>query len=150
MCHEPSKQVYADGGIYHNNPIMIADQERKLLGPQLADEHPDIVMSIGTSYNPDSARRIDMGRTSTLNLGALNQVKSLLGILMDHLALTLDSEKTWDSFMEILSPPSSLRHRYMRLNPKLPEDPPALDQVDKLSHLQGIARTVMMEDGKIK
>jgi hypothetical protein len=150
MCHEPSKQVYADGAIYHNNPIQIADQERKLLWPHLADDPPDIILSIGTSYNPDSTRRISMQRTSTLRLGVLNQAKALLRIAMDHIASTLDSEKTWDNYIEVLNPASHHRQRYVRLNPKLTEDPPALDEVDKMKHIQDIVRAQMMKDDRIR
>ena len=92
MCHEPSKQVYADRGIYHNNPIQIAEQEWKLLWPHQANVPPDIVLSIGTSFNPDT-RRTSMQRTSTLKLGALNHAENLLKIAMDHIASSLDSEK---------------------------------------------------------
>ena len=46
--HEGSKQVYSDGGIYHNNPIFVADRERKLIWPTQEEEEPDIILSIGT------------------------------------------------------------------------------------------------------
>ena len=150
MCHEASRQVYADGAIYHNNPIQIADQERKLLWPHLADDQPDIILSIGTSYNPDSVRRINMQRTSTLRLGVLNQAKNLLKLAMDTISSTLDSQKTWETYMEVLNPPNHHRHRYVRLNPKLTEDPPPLDQVDQMIRLQGIVRQQTMNDERIK
>lgn len=152
MCHAPSKQVYMDGAIYNNNPIQVADQERKLLWPHLADRPPDIILSVGTSYNPDSTRRKRMQRTSTLPLGkALGQVKNLLRIAMDTLASSLDSEKTWVDYIEVLNPPSQHRHRYVRLNPKLLEyDPPALDDVEKMLGLQSLTRTMMQKDARIE
>lgn len=150
MSHEPSKQVYADGGIYHNNPIMIADQEWKLLWPQLVDNHPDIVLSIGTSFNPDAKTREKMQRTSTLSLGALNHAKALLRIAMDHIASTLDSERTWNNYLEILNAPSPYRSRYVRLNPKLDVDPPPLDSVDQMGKIRAITRSIMMKDQKIR
>jgi hypothetical protein len=146
MSHEPSKQVYADGAIYHNNPIQIADQERKLIWPSIADDPPDIIVSIGTSYNPDSIRRLSMQRTSTLQLGALNQVKNLLKIAMDCIASTLDAQKTWENYLEILNPLSQDRYRYVRLNPKLAEDPPELDELEKMDRVQGLARAQMQTE----
>ena len=50
FCHESSKQTYSDGGLYHNNPIYIADRERKLIWPLQQDEEPDVIVSIGTAY----------------------------------------------------------------------------------------------------
>lgn len=150
MCHEPSKQVYADGGIYHNNPIQIADQEWKLLWPHLANVPPDIVLSIGTSFNPDATRRTSMQRTSTLKLGALNHAKNLLKIAMDHIASSLDSEKTWENYLEILNPASPHRCRYVRLNPRLTEDPPPLDDVDRMLDIQGTVRASMLNDDRVR
>jgi predicted acylesterase/phospholipase RssA len=60
--HEVSKQTYSDGGICHNNPVAIAEDERKLIWPAQQDEEPDIVVSIGTMHCPkekdNPARRI--------------------------------------------------------------------------------------------
>jgi hypothetical protein len=49
-----------------------------------------------------------------------------------------------------LNPTSHHRQRYVRLNPKLTEDPPALDEVDKMIHIQGIVRSQMMNDDRIR
>ena len=57
--HVPSKQVYVDGAIYQNNPIEIADKERKLLWPSLAKEYPDVIVSIGTSYMAPGSSSLD-------------------------------------------------------------------------------------------
>jgi hypothetical protein len=151
MSHEASKQVYADGAIHHNNPILVADQERKLLSPSLADTPPDIILSLGTSYNPDSVsiRRAKMSRTSTVSVGIISHAKSLLRIALDNLASTLDSEKTWENYLEVLSPSSQHRHRYVRLNPRLTTDPPSLDEVDKIEEIQHVVRQQMLKDPRI-
>lgn len=49
--HEPTKRTYLDGTIYHNNPILVLHDERKLLWPDVANRSPDILLSIGTSQN---------------------------------------------------------------------------------------------------
>jgi hypothetical protein len=146
MCHEASKQVYTDGAIYHNNPIYIADQERKLLWPSLSDEPPDIILSIGTSYNPNSSRRRNLQRPSAPHLGVLNHAKQLLKIAIDHIASTLDSEKTWNDYIEVLNPQSADADRYVRINPQLSKDPPALDQVYMLEALQADVRQIMIAE----
>jgi hypothetical protein len=47
--HGPTKRTYLDGAIYHNNPVRLLHRERKLLWPDVADQDPDIFLSIGTS-----------------------------------------------------------------------------------------------------
>lgn len=150
MSHEASKQVYTDGAIYHNNPIVIADQERKLLWPSLSEGPPDIIVSIGTSYNPDSVNRESMQRSTSLKLGVINQARNLLKIAKDHVASSLDSEKTWHNYLEVLNPSEKYRNRYVRLNPRVATDPPPLDAVDQLQRMQDATRTAMIRDPDIR
>ena len=138
-----------DGGIYHNNPINIADQERKLIWPQLADEPPDIILSIGTSYNSQSVPGKAL-QSPILRLGVINHAKQLLKIAMDHIASTLDSERVWDEYMEVLNSSSRDEYRYVRLNPDLGENPPALDQVNKMKPLLETVRRQMQKDKRIE
>ena len=46
-----ARQTYLDGAIYYNNPVKVADNERKFLWPDVADSSPDIILSIGTGMN---------------------------------------------------------------------------------------------------
>jgi hypothetical protein len=149
MCHDASKQVYTDGGLYHNNPIKVADQERKLIWPYLADEPPDIILSIGTSYNSLSARPKPLQPPSGPRRGIINHGKQLLKILMDCIASTLDSERVWNDYVDGLNLSSRDAHRYVRLNPDLFEDPPTLDQVDKIEYIRNIVRRKMRVDERI-
>lgn len=43
----PSK-AYLDGALYHNNPASVANHERKFLWPDVAENPPDILLSLGT------------------------------------------------------------------------------------------------------
>ena len=43
--------TYLDGAIYYNNPVKVANSERKLLWPDVADAPPDIILSVGTGMN---------------------------------------------------------------------------------------------------
>ena len=45
------KYFYLDGGLYFNNPVKVADSERKLIWPDVADKHPDILLSLGTGQD---------------------------------------------------------------------------------------------------
>ena len=54
--HKSSNRTYLDGALYNNNPVKIIQRERKLLWPDVAGKHPDILLSIGTSQNEDAIR----------------------------------------------------------------------------------------------
>lgn len=47
------KHVYLDGAVYYNNPVKVANNERKFLWPDVADAPPDIILSIGSGMNRD-------------------------------------------------------------------------------------------------
>ena len=42
------KKRYLDGALYYNNPASVANHERKFLWPDVADNSPDILLSLGT------------------------------------------------------------------------------------------------------
>lgn len=135
-----------DGAIYHNNPIKIADSERKLLWPGLRSEHPDIVLSIGTAFQSGMDSAKETTATPKLGVGIVSHGKSLYKIAVDHIAAALDSEKAWRSFLSILQPGVDHQHRYRRLNPELDQKPPAFDQVDCMGGIQNIARGHFFEN----
>lgn len=153
FAHEPSKQVYTDGGIYHNNPVQIADRERKLIWPEppgMEDPHPDIILSIGTGYCPTVRRsRATAAKGVLRRQGAVLNFRELYKVAVDHIESSLDSEKAWIDYMNILMPPESHRHRYRRLNPCLEHDPPALDAVPAMKSFQCDVRELMMNDSQI-
>lgn len=41
-------KAYLDGALYHNNPASVANHERKFLWPDVAENPPDILLSLGT------------------------------------------------------------------------------------------------------
>ena len=41
-------KTYIDGALYHNNPARVANHERKFLWPDVAENAPDILLSLGT------------------------------------------------------------------------------------------------------
>ncbi|KAL8762431.1 MAG: hypothetical protein Q9184_001559 [Pyrenodesmia sp. 2 TL-2023] len=41
-------KTYLDGALYHNNPASVANNERKFLWPDVAENSPDILLSLGT------------------------------------------------------------------------------------------------------
>ena len=69
---------------------------------------------------------------------------------IDPIASTLDSEKTWRTYMDVLNPPLSQKSRYVRINPQLKENPPRLDEVDRLPYIQEAVREMLSTDVSIQ
>jgi len=134
-----------DGGLYFNNPIQVADTERRLLWPADGHSYPDFVLSIGTAYN-QHPRKKSGERSSRSSFGLFSHAKGLATLAMDHIKSSLDSEKTWTDYYQQLNLPPMYRDRYQRLNPILSEDPPALDDVACMNSLQMKTRKYMQDD----
>jgi predicted acylesterase/phospholipase RssA len=49
FTHERTGNVYLDGAFYNNNPVNVANLERKFLWPDVCRQAPDIFLSIGTA-----------------------------------------------------------------------------------------------------
>ena len=148
LCHRPSKQVYIDGAIYHNNPIQVADRERKLIWPDLENEYPDLIVSLGTAYK--SAAHLSPKKVALPRLGIFSHGKALYRIAVDHIASALDSETAWHAYMNVLQPPPNHRAKFIRFNPQLSEDPPHLDGVEHMSYIQGVVRDMSSSDNRIQ
>jgi patatin-like phospholipase/acyl hydrolase len=58
-----NKGCYIDGALYHNNPVNVANHERRLLWPDIIAKHPDIFLSIGTGQNELKMRK-DLDRAA--------------------------------------------------------------------------------------
>ena len=46
-------RTYLDGAINHNNPVVVARREARLLWPDVESQRPDIVLSLGTGQNAE-------------------------------------------------------------------------------------------------
>lgn len=143
-----------DGAIYHNNPIQIADKERKLIWPELENDSPDIIVSVGTSYNPaahsSAEKALSPSSPRSPRPGVFSHGRSLMKIAIDHIASGLDSEKIWRSYMNVLHPPPNQKARYVRINPQLRENPPGLDEVERLPYLQEAVREMSSADVSVQ
>lgn len=149
LCHEPSKQVLWDGGVYNNNPINIAERERKLIWPDLAERDPDVVVSIGTTFCSKIETRRPTRWTSSPK-GIVAHFKFLAKMASDHLHTSLDSQRTWEDFMSSRRQADQDKERYVRLNPELDTQPPKMDEVDQLGYLEEVTRYCIGGDEKLK
>lgn len=139
LCHEASKQTFWDGGVYNNNPINIAERERKLIWPDLAGREPDVVVSVGTMYCGKYEPKRKAKWVSSPK-GIVAHFKFLAKMASDHLHTSLDSQRTWDEFLSVRGPSRQDSARYVRLNPELDVHPPKLDEVDQLEYLEDLTR----------
>jgi len=144
--HEASKQLFYDGGVYHNNPIHIAERERKLIWPELVDQEPDLVLSIGTLFCPKTKVR-HTAKWAPPPKGILANLKFLATMAYDHLHTSLDSQRTWNEFASLAGLD---QRRYVRLNPELDVQPPKLDEVDKMQFLEEETRRLIGGDQSLK
>ncbi|EON62430.1 hypothetical protein W97_01652 [Coniosporium apollinis CBS 100218] len=160
LC-ERTGNLYWDGALYHNNPVNVANHERKLLWPDTANSHPDIVLSIGsgskhylntTEESRDRLRKspspsstypphdVESNRV-LVDWARKPKWTHLWTVLVNRVRDVLDSDRIWESFLLDVAEPQSLqRERYIRLNIDLGFDPPALDAVDQLDNVQTAAR----------
>jgi hypothetical protein len=131
--HERSKQTYLDGALYYNNPIGIADSEWKLIWGTDLSSHPDLVISLGTGYDPQQRERTP--RNSVMRRGLFQDGRFLLKIAADHMQDALDCEKIWEEYVRRL-PDDVSRSRFVRYSIEMANSLPALDDVHCLESLQ--------------
>jgi hypothetical protein len=143
--HEQSQRSYIDGAVFHNNPIEVAERERKLIWPELEDSFPDVVVSLGTATSP-SLKRAESIQMS--QRGLINHAANLLRLAKNHMATSIECDRIWDRFLDNL-PRSVKQSRMVRLNPELPSDIPALDDVKAMPRLQHDIRSRWRSDLKI-
>ena len=150
---------YLDGALYHNNPVRVADLERRLIWPDTDNLPPDILLSIGTSCNnsirdeaqqnfklpkqrtitmsPQPRSMVDGSQSRILGRGSGPQPRKLINILMNRVGNILDTEMTWLTFIsEAARGDHDDKTRYHRINPNIGEEPPKMDEIKKLSYLR--------------
>ena len=120
--------------------------ERKLLWPDLETEngYPDIVLSIGTAFNPRHVKATPESQGA--RVGMFANLKALYRLAVDHIESSLDGERTWDNYLQMLSVPERHQGRFRRINPRLDYDPPKLDDVGRMKSLQDDVRAQITRD----
>ncbi|KAI1091858.1 acyl transferase/acyl hydrolase/lysophospholipase [Rostrohypoxylon terebratum] len=130
FSHTPSGQVYVDGGLYHNNPVAIADAERKAIWTDKRATRPDIILSLGTG-----SAKLDLKTPPSVDTShALEGIEIPEGVetrpyLMelatfgyDHIKNGLDCDQLWQKWLQTRSPEHvDERRRYRRLTVTLDE-----------------------------
>ena len=119
--HAPSKQTFLDCARYHNNPVAIAINECRIIksGFNSASYYPDIIVSIGTGFDPDQHQPVEeISRKH--RLGEFVTRKSPGKSAKQRIASAAESQGVWNDYVNRLQPPAPLSS-FIRLNPKLTE-----------------------------
>jgi predicted acylesterase/phospholipase RssA/energy-coupling factor transporter ATP-binding protein EcfA2 len=138
--HKPSGQILQDAAIYYNNPIELAMRETRLIWPDVAEAHPDVVLSLGTSLKPDSSKQTVTPHWP-LRRGKISHGKHLAKIALDPVHSTLNSEQTWFNFTQGQPIKETFNDRYIRLNVPLQHNPPEFDEFAAMAELQDMTRS---------
>ncbi|KAL9049151.1 MAG: hypothetical protein Q9162_007370 [Coniocarpon cinnabarinum] len=167
-----TRQGYLDGAIYHNNPVEVANDERKLIWREDANFHPDLLFSIGTGHHGEAKgpfdntgkaphrRRTRAYRDSeTLpkpedrtkgprSWSKIPKLGSVLSGMRNRLDNVMSAEETWHRFLKatVPDPYSSDRQRYQRINPDLGFPVPRLDAKDRIADVQKAVQARMQQD----
>ncbi|KAI0003957.1 hypothetical protein F4779DRAFT_621638 [Xylariaceae sp. FL0662B] len=147
--HEASQKTYIDGAVLHNNPVRIADSERKMLWP---DHHaPDLLLSIGTGSSPTLSRS-ESEHMAAAPKGIFSHGRQLYSIMRSNLKQTLDCERAWEDYFAGVTttlPRSFSTSRFLRINPIINEVP-ALDEKEKMDSLRVKVQESLRRDPQIK
>lgn len=161
-----TKNGYLDGALYHNNPVFVANHERKAIWNDVCQQPPDLFLSIGTGHDGHIQKHIQkksffraafsktpvdipMSLAPEIRLHPPKKFKTFTGQLLSTVKGRFDSilncDNTWNNFR--LQAVGSELHcrRYIRINPDLGMKVPSLDDVEQLAKVQMQARTSLKQ-----
>ncbi|KAI4121212.1 MAG: hypothetical protein LQ338_006493 [Usnochroma carphineum] len=140
FCPPQSVKEFVDGAVHHNNPVRVANAERKYIWPEVDNLYPDILLSIGTGKNSNyiEAEKAQLEKQKE-KAKWLKWVPTPIQILFAKMHDVLDAEKTWQRFIESI-PGEDDRQRYVRINPDLNTGVPALDDKSSILRLETVTK----------
>ncbi|PSK54732.1 hypothetical protein B9Z65_3821 [Elsinoe australis] len=147
FVHEETHRMYLDASASIPNPSAIGERERRLIWPDTDHFDPDLFLNLGAGQNRyritnkikeyKAAKRAAVPKSA--KTGFFAQASSLLSSTTKE--EVLQAEIAWLAFEETLSPSLDANGRhYMRFNPDLDEDPPAVDDRSSLRSLRQTVR----------
>lgn len=113
FSHAASRYTFDDGALRCNNPASLADKERKVLWPELSKQDPDIMLSLGTGFDPDPPQVADDSpRPETGITSFLHKMKDLgyTAVLED-----MDSEMKWRNLLMALEWMTRIKRDYQSI-----------------------------------
>ncbi|KAE8443409.1 hypothetical protein EG329_001890 [Mollisiaceae sp. DMI_Dod_QoI] len=98
--HPATNRLYIDGAMEKNNPISIADSERKFIWPDKRENSRDIIVSVGAGYGTNYDGDPVIKRSSSALLRRFDNVGFVAKLAMLRLVLenTTNCQKMWTEF----------------------------------------------------
>ncbi|KAL7784152.1 hypothetical protein V8C37DRAFT_420748 [Trichoderma ceciliae] len=151
FVHEEALSAYIDGAINHNCPVLVADQERRLLWEDVSDWPADIVLSLGTGLSniPETPQQT---HSRDRSFPGLTNMLRIAGKMIDN---QLDSEEIWKKYhTKVTSMNDTQRnvekYRNIRINLQFPDKRPAIDDVNALDDIERKAQNEFQYSTDIK
>ena len=156
FIHERTGIGYLDGALYYNNPARVANMECKLIWPDTVNYPPDVLLSIGTGHDAESAASKIQNRSNHVRVRARRQVelphkkktkkiiqlgyvRRLFRGMKNRVDNMTNSELAWHNFsLDVFKFNNDLflQTRYQRINPDLGSNPPRMDKVDRIEEVR--------------
>ena len=130
FVHEESGNIFSDGALNYNNPIEVAEYERKMLWPDHL--HPDLLLSLGTGGEPKE--EIELEPDVIAQRGLVGYLKRLKAIVAHQNKFVMNSELAWENFRGRKALEKMEDRAYIRLSMEM-DEPPRIDEVEKLDFL---------------
>ena len=141
-------KAYLDGGMRGPNPAFIADRERRLIWPDVAE--PDLFLSLGTGQNRITileklSSRPKDGVASSVMLRpgqTAEEARKASKKWRSKSDEILDAEIAWQDFRNyaVKERSEAKGRRFIRFNPDLDREPPNADSKSDLENLQVVVR----------
>lgn len=149
---------YWDGGLYFNNPSYIAISEAELIWPSTKGKRPDLLLSVGNGFTPETQRRrAESAGTPRIAKRIKEGSQKIFGVLLPlrtlkkRLEKNMDSEAMWmDRYADLAVREPT---RYVRLNPNVDRQLPQLDDLGALMEggdLEQISNAYLGDPGNQK
>jgi hypothetical protein len=137
--HRRTRKTYIDGALRRNNPIRVADEERRAIWPN--DKlRPDLVLSLGTGIGIEQhqqhRRQVNANNKKRVKETVPKGLRKNISTAYDMIASTLNCEKEWDDFLYAHRDDRCFVSNCHRINVALFERPPKLDDVSQMNMLQ--------------
>jgi hypothetical protein len=121
------------------------------LWPNLAEQDPDILLSIGTGYNSNltNARR-EPG--PPWRPGFIGYAKRMLKLAVDMIQDDLNCQRIWEDFrrgLEIHAEDEERNQKYCRVNVDLGNELPKLDAVNEVERLEKITKDHFLQSAQL-
>ncbi|PHH77916.1 hypothetical protein CDD80_7598 [Ophiocordyceps camponoti-rufipedis] len=136
-AHSGTSQVYLDGGLWHNNPIRIADAESRAIWPSSKPRQPDLILSIGGGFHETESTLTEGAQKyhEQIKAEAASQegrgqtwrdnddyVRFLVSVVLSQIKSSLSCERIWHEWLEARAPGGEAdRRRYRRLTVEFPK-----------------------------